>query len=116
MSTVAIYALIPIITIAIPLASYRYSTLIIFGAAIGEAATLLLLYGSTFMTCSADAAVCGSTTAIPAVSYSLAAMNLGMIWPIIAGYAKREKLEKEKLNAGTGTKHVDGIDEKRNQP
>lgn len=88
------YSFFTLISLAIPLMLYKHSRWTVLGACLGELVVILFIYSSTFVLCT-DKEACGSAWAARAIPTLIAAMNIGMLWPILAAYAKQDKLKKE---------------------
>jgi len=98
MSSLILFGLLALVTLALPLAIYKHKLWIIAVGCIAEAVCIGLIYGSTFITCS-DKNSCDSDWAATTIPLLIMAMNLGMIWPILAGYAKQAKKDLENSQA-----------------
>ncbi len=95
MTTLLIYSFFTLLSLAIPLAIYKHSKWMILGACIAEILVILLIYSSTFVLCQ-EGEACGNEWAAKIIPILIATMNIGMLWPILAGYAKQDALNKEK--------------------
>jgi len=97
MLKLSIYSLFTLLSIALPLAIHGYSRIIISLACIGELLCIILIYSSTFVLCS-DPQSCGSSWAGSAIPLLMLAMNIGMLWPILAGYAKQAEKDRQRAS------------------
>lgn len=97
MNNLLFYGFIALISVAIPLRIHHHKFIPILAACIGEAFCMGLLYASTFIMCS-DQNNCGASWAGSAIPLLFIAMNIGMIWPILAGYARQAKKDEEAKN------------------
>jgi len=88
MNTLIVYSCVTLITLALPLYIYKHKLSIILSSCIAEAVCIGLIYSSTFIFCS-DKNACGVSWASTAIPLLIMAMNIGMIWPILAGYSKQ---------------------------
>jgi len=95
MTTLITYSLFALLSLAIPLAIYKHSKWMILGACLAELLVILLIYGSTFVMCP-DKNACANEWASQVIPILFIAMNIGMFWPILAGYSKHDALNKEK--------------------
>jgi hypothetical protein len=97
MSTLLIYTFLCILTLALPLYIYKHSLPIILGGCLAEALCILLIYGSTFISCTESS--CATGWAASGIPILFMVMNIGMFWPILAGYAKQAEKDKAKAKA-----------------
>ena len=99
MIKLVIYSSLTLLSLALPLRIYKHSYPIVLMACVGEALCIALIYSSTFILCSNENS-CGASWAITAIPALMATMNIGIIWPVLAGYAKQAEKDKERLEAG----------------
>jgi len=95
MLELSIYSFFTLLSLALPLAIYNYSRFIILLACVGELLVIALIYSSTFVLCH-DQQDCASSWAGTVIPLLLLAMNIGMIWPILAAYSKQAEKDKQR--------------------
>ncbi len=95
MITPIFYALLATLTLSLALHHYKHSGWIILSGSLAEFVSMLLIYASTFITCS-NSESCGGNwgSIIPAL---FATMNIGIIWPILAAYARQAEKDAQRL-------------------
>lgn len=98
MNTLLFLSTLSLLTLALPLFIYKHKLPVIAVGCAAEAFAIALIYSSTFFMCS-DKSACGASWANTAIPLLIMAMNIGMIWPILGGYAKQaEKEAKQEKN------------------
>lgn len=93
MIELSFYSLIAVFFLGFPLYLYKHPLWLVLLSSVAEMLCIFLIYASTFVMC-AEGQSCGGswTWIIPAL---IAVMNIGIVWPILAGYAKQAELDKE---------------------
>lgn len=98
MLKLSFYSLFTLLSLALPLSIYGYSRFVILLACLGEMLCIALIYGSIFVLCH-DPQSCGSSWAAIAIPLLFLAMNIGMLWPILAAYAKQAEIDNQRTLA-----------------
>lgn len=93
MIELSLYALLAVFFLGFPLYLYKHPLWIVLTSSATEMLCIFLIYGSTFLMCT-DGQHCGGnwTWIIPTL---IAAMNIGIVWPVLAGYAKQAALDQK---------------------
>ena len=97
MNTLLFYTFLSMLTLALPLYIYKHPLVVILGGCVVEALCIFLIYGSTYITCT-DPSECGADWVASGVPILFMVMNIGMLWPILAGYAKQAEKDKQDIN------------------
>ena len=96
-----LYSCFTLLSLALPLSIYGYSRLVILLACLAEMICIALIYASTFVLCH-DPQSCDSPWAASAIPLLFLAMNIGMLWPILAAYARQAEIDKQRALENEG--------------
>jgi len=92
--TIIALSFLALLTLAVPLYYYKHRLPMILGACGAEAVCIAIVYGSTFILCEGKNH-CSANLVGTVIPILVMVMNVGMFWPLIAGYARKAKIDEE---------------------